>query len=107
MNQNPQPPERPSNLLRFISRDLDLRTIVAKEGDHIFVQLEKENQIVGKRRLAKAKCCQSESPCIGTVPIGLEFQEKFGLPSFVHVSLCYDQITDVFDKQNQTYPRTF
>ena len=97
----------PGNLLRFISRDLDVQALVAREGKDYFVELVKEGQVIAKRRLAKAKCCRSDSPCIGTIPIPASHQIKYDLPSFVHVSLCYDQISEFFDRQNQTYPKTF
>lgn len=103
-----KPPKRDQaeSLLRFISRELKVNTIVSREGNDFFVLLEINGEIVGRRRLNKAKCCRSESPCIGTIPVSLEYQDKYGLPSFIHVSICYDEISDTFSRQAQTYPRT-
>jgi len=80
---------RQKSLLRFLSKKLEISTRIETENDDWFVVLSVGDETIGKRRLAKRKCCESSSPCIGTVPIKPVFQLKYELPSFVHVSLCY------------------
>lgn len=89
----------PHGLLRFLSKQLDVETVVSQEGGDIFIRLVKDHQVIGSRRLAKAKCCQADSPCIGPISIPPEFQSKYGLPAFIHVSLCYQQILEFWENQ--------
>lgn len=88
------------SLLRFISRGLELETVVLRENGDTYIQLEKNNELVGRHRLNKAKCCASKSPCIGSIQVAREHQVKYGLPPFVHVSLCYHQVNEFFTKQD-------
>lgn len=50
--------------------------------------------VIGSRRLGKRKCCKASTPCIGTIPIQAEFQQRFNLPSFIHVSICYAEFEE-------------
>ena len=50
--------------------------------------------VIGSRRLGKRKCCKASTPCIGTIPIQAEFQQRFDLPSFIHVSICYAEFEE-------------
>lgn len=50
--------------------------------------------VIGSRRLGKRKCCKASTPCIGTIPIQPEFQQRFNLPSFIHVSICYAEFEE-------------
>ena len=96
----------PSTLLRFLSRDLDVQTrVVINEGD-LFLQLIKEGELVGSRRLGKKTCCRSQSPCIGPIPVSEKHQAQYGLPAFIHTSLCHDEITSFLQHPAQTNPST-
>lgn len=83
-----------SSLLRFISKDLPIETRVEVVDGATFIVLECEGTEIGRRRLNKRTCCRSSSPCIGPVPIAREHRERFGVPHFVHISICYDEIQD-------------
>lgn len=87
------------NLLRFISRELELATVVLREGGDTYILLKKNKELIGRRRLNRAKCCATKSPCIGSIQVAKEHQVKYDLPPFVHVSLCYDEVHEFLDKQ--------
>ena len=81
-----------TNLLRFISRHLPVETDVEIHDGDMFVVLRCGDTEVGRRRLNKGTCCHSSSPCIGTVFVQEQFRRQFGLPAFIHISICYDEI---------------
>ena len=80
------------SLLRFISRSLPVETRAIAEDDGWYIAVEHDGIELGRRRLMKASCCASSSPCIGPIPVSAEHQKQLGLPAYIHVSICYAEI---------------
>ena len=83
-----------TSLLRFLSKTLPVETRVDTVDGDTFIILICEGVEIGTRRLNKRACCTSKSPCIGPVPIAKEHRDRFGIPAFVHISICYAEIED-------------
>ncbi len=82
------------NLLRFNSRGLAVETKVQRLNGDTYIVLSREDIELGRRRLNKRKCCSSDSPCIGPIEISPEHRKQFGLPAFINISICFDEIEE-------------
>ncbi len=85
------------SLLRFISKDLSVETRAIAEDDGWYVAVVCNGTELGRRRLMKASCCSSNSPCIGPIPVSAEHQQQYGIPAYIHVSICYAEIESALE----------